>query len=201
MLSGAMTYYDDPLVLALVRGATGTVHNSCERKVDPFFEQPEEKWRNTLYATLINTCWTDTRTGLEYGYTFRGGSAVVAFLTGIRGGHRGNYMSGPYCTIMDGDWERGDFETPGIEFVKSLGFRPGELPRNRPYTGAMFVVGEGRGVPFPCLPKELQVGLRMYADGGEGLAALPNRLAPCKVFRTPDPDEEHDLLTKQPRRN
>lgn len=125
MIGWAMNWHDNPLALVLMRCATGHVYGSNETHVHSFFEQPEEEWRNTLYAALINTCWTDQRTGLEYGYSSREASAVVAFLTGVRDGRKGCYMDGPYLTISTGDWEAGFNESPGIQFLKSLGFQPG----------------------------------------------------------------------------
>jgi hypothetical protein len=194
MLGWAMDWHDNPLALALMRCATGHVYGSWKPDVHPFFEQPEEKWRDRLYAALINTCWTDQRTGLEYGYSFREASAVVAFLTGVRGGRKGCCMDGPYCIVTTGDWEAGFTQSPGIQFVKSLGFRPGEYPRGRQLSGySTFNIERNKRnlpPPFPCLPQEMQLALRKYADGTEGLAALANKLAPCLEYREPDPEEK-----------
>ena len=194
MLRWAMEWHNNPLVLALMRCATGHVSDFLEPDVHPFFEQPDDKWRRQLYAALINTCWTDQRTGLEYGYSFREASAVVAFLTGVRGSRKGCYMTGGYCIITTGDWEGGFNESTGIQFVKSLGFLPGKYPRGRNLTGYSTCNFERENhnhpPPFPCLPKEMQLAIRKYADGTEGLAALADKLAPCLEYREPDPEEK-----------
>ena len=193
MIGWAMDWHDHPLLLALMRCATGLVYGSRDRDVHPFFEQYEEDWRNELYSALINTCWTDTRTGLEYGYSFREASAVVAFLTGVRGGRKGCYMDGPYCSITEGAWESGHPQAVGVQFVTSLGFRPGDYPRARILTGYSLANTRKephRRPPFPCMPEELKIALESYADGTEGLTALADKVAPCLEFREPDPEEK-----------
>lgn len=189
MIGCAMGWYDHPLVLSLVRSASGYTYGKDEIKVHDFFNQ--ERWDTLLYGALINTVWTDTRNGLEYSLSFRESSGVCAFLTGVLGGVKGDYMDGPYCTINYGYYEAEDHSSPGILFIKSLGFQPGVFQRGRLPTGntPLALKMQRQLPPFVVLPDELQFAINKYASGGEGLVGLADKLAPCVGYRNPDPDE------------
>ena len=122
---------------------------------------------------------------------------MVAFFTGVRGGEKGCYLQGPYCSVTIGDFESGNLHACGIEFITALGFSPREYPRDRKingYSSCNFEENSYNKVPpFVCLPKVLQEAIEFYADLTEGLAALANKLAPCVQYREPDPQEKRRI--------
>ncbi len=166
MINWAMGWYDNPFVLALARSASGYTYGKDTIEVHHFFKY--ESWDKMLYGALINTVWTDVRTGLEYSLSFRESSAVCAFLTGVCGGLKGDYMDGPYCSITISDREAGMESSPALLFVKSLGFSPGDFTRGRVPTGnKSFAAQMHRNPPFVVLPEELKFAIRKYADEAE----------------------------------
>lgn len=208
----AMEWYNHSIVLALMRNATGYTHGHgpVEENVHSFFERPEEEWRNSLYRALINTCWVDTRDGAEYGYSFREASAVVAFLTGVRGGRTGCYMDGPYCTTSEGDFDSGNLRSPGIKFVKSLGFRPRKYPEGRHLTGystCNFSRNDHVQVPpFICLPPEMRLALLKYDANGDTEDANSkvrfssvDKSMPCLKYKNDEPQVDAEPQAKRAR--
>lgn len=189
MIMWAMSWHDIPLIISMTYACLPSSDHSFFRLLN---------WEEFLYAALINTMWVDQRTGLEYSLSFREASAVVAFFTGVRGGNKGCYLSGPYCCVSSGDFEEGNYESPGILFVKSLGFSPRDVPRRKitGYSTCNYAENEDRYKyvpPFICLPSMLQHAISHYADLTEGITALANKLAPCVQYREPDPEEKRKI--------